>query len=69
MVGKLIVHARNREEAIRRLRRAIVETVIDGIKTTLPLHDWILRQPEFISGDYTIHWLENKLAEKAEEET
>lgn len=64
MVGKLIVHGRNREECIRRLHRAIRETVIDGIKTTLPLHYWILEQPEFISGDYTIHWLEKKLAEK-----
>lgn len=65
MIGKLIVHGRNREECIRRLKRAIRETVIDGIKTTLPLHDWILSQPEFISGDYTIHWLEKKLAEMA----
>lgn len=65
MVGKLIVHARNREEAIRRLRRAIVETVIDGIKTTLPLHYWITEQEEFLSGDYDIHWLEKKLAQKA----
>jgi acetyl-CoA carboxylase biotin carboxylase subunit len=64
MIGKLIVHGRNREECIRRLKRAIRETVIDGIKTTLPLHDWILSQPEFISGDYTIHWLEQKLAEQ-----
>lgn len=64
MIGKLIVHGRNREESLRRLRRAIVETVIDGIKTTLPLHHWILEQPEFISGDYTIHWLEKKLAER-----
>lgn len=65
MVGKLIVHARNREEAIRRLRRAIVETVIDGIKTTLPLHYWITEQPDFLSGNYDIHWMEKKLAEKA----
>lgn len=65
MVGKLIVHGRNREECVRRLRRAIVETVIDGIKTTLPLHMWITEQPDFLSGDYTIHWLEKKLAEKA----
>lgn len=64
MVGKLIVHGRNREECIRRLRRAIVETVIDGIKTTLPLQYWITEQPEFESGDYTIHWLEKKLAER-----
>lgn len=64
MIGKLIVHGRNREECIRRLLRAIRETVIEGVKTTLPLHEWILNQPEFISGEYTIKWLENKLAEK-----
>lgn len=64
MVGKLIVHGRNREECIRRLRRAITETVIDGIKTTLPLHYWIMQQPEFISGGYDIHWLEKKLEER-----
>ena len=67
MVGKLIVHARNREEAIRRLRRAIVETVIDGIKTTLPLHEWILEQEAFNTGDYDIHWLEKKLEAKNSE--
>lgn len=64
MVGKLIVHGRNREECIRRLRRAIRETVVEGVKTTLPLHYSILEQEEFLSGDYTIHWLENKLKEK-----
>lgn len=64
MVGKLIVHGRNREECIRRMRRAIRETIVSGVKTTLPLHDWILQQPEFISGDYTIHWLEKKLKER-----
>ena len=64
MIGKLIVHGRNRDECVRRLLRAIRETVIEGVKTTLPLHEWILKQPEFISGDYTIHWLENKLNEK-----
>lgn len=64
MIGKLIVHGRNREECIKRLSRAIRETVVDGVKTTLPLHDWIIQQPEFISGEYTIKWLEEKLAEK-----
>ena len=64
MIGKLIVHGRNREECIRRLRRAIRETIVDGVKTTLPLHDWILQQDAFVSGDYTIHWLEQVLAEK-----
>lgn len=64
MIGKLIVHGRTREECIRRLLRAIRETVVEGVKTTLPLHEWILQQPEFLSGDYTIHWLEKKLADK-----
>ncbi len=64
MIGKLIVHGRTREECLARMRRAIVETVVDGVKTTLPLHLWIFNQPEFISGQYNIHWLEKKLAER-----
>ncbi|MCB1550646.1 MAG: acetyl-CoA carboxylase biotin carboxylase subunit, partial [Alphaproteobacteria bacterium] len=64
MVGKLIVHGRNREECMARMKRAIKETVVDGVKTTLPLHLWILEQPEFISGEYNIHWLEKKLEAK-----
>ncbi len=64
MIGKLIVHGRTREECIKRLRRAITETVIEGVKTTLPLHMWILDQPEFLSGEYSIHWLEKKLASR-----
>ncbi len=67
MIGKLIIHGHNREECIRRLKRAVMETVIDGIKTTLPLHMWIVNQPDFESGDYDIHWLEKKLAEKAKD--
>ncbi len=68
MVGKLIVHGRNREECLRRLHRAIEETVIEGIETTLPLHQWIISQPDFISGDYTIHWLEQQLAKLDEQD-
>lgn len=64
MVGKLIVHGRDRPEAIKRLHRAIVETVVDGVKTTLPLHEWIISQDAFVSGEYNIHWLESMLAEK-----
>jgi acetyl-CoA carboxylase biotin carboxylase subunit len=65
MIGKLIVHGRTREEALNRLNRAIVETVVDGIKTTLPLHAWIINHPDFRAGDYTIHWLEKQLAARA----
>ena len=58
MVAKLIVHAPTRPEAIARMRRALGEFAIQGIKTTLSLHRRILEAPEFVAGDYTIHWLE-----------
>ena len=61
MVGKLIIHGRDRNECIARMKRAITETIVDGVKTTLPLHYWILQQDDFISGNYTIHWLEEQL--------
>ena len=64
MIGKLIVHGRNREECIKRLRRAMSETIVDGVKTTLPLHLWITNHEDFVKGDYTIHWLEKHLAEQ-----
>ncbi len=58
MVGKLIVHAPDRPAAIARLRRALGEFAISGIKTTLPLHQRIVDDPSFIAGEYDIHWLE-----------
>ena len=58
MIAKLIVTGTNRDQAIMRMRRAIGEYVIDGIKTTLPLHAKLMMDDEFISGDYDIHWLE-----------
>ncbi len=58
MVAKLIVHAPTRPEAIARMQRALDEFVIAGIKTVIPLHQRILADPGFRSGDYTIHWLE-----------
>ncbi|MBR0645782.1 acetyl-CoA carboxylase biotin carboxylase subunit [Plastoroseomonas hellenica] len=62
LVAKLVVHAPNRAEAIGRLRRALSEMVIAGIKTTLPLHQRVVEDPEFQAGDYTIHWLERFVA-------
>jgi acetyl-CoA carboxylase biotin carboxylase subunit len=58
LVAKLIVHGDTRAEAIARMRRALEEMVVDGIRTTLPLHQRIMNDPQFASGDYTIHWLE-----------
>lgn len=62
MIGKLIVYGRTREGAIMRLRRALEEYVIEGMKTTIPLHQALLKDPEFLNGDYTIKWLEEWLA-------
>jgi acetyl-CoA carboxylase biotin carboxylase subunit len=59
LVAKLIVHAPTRADAINRLRRALGEFAVIGIKTTLPLHQRIVDDPGFQSGNYNIHWLEN----------
>jgi acetyl-CoA carboxylase, biotin carboxylase subunit len=64
MIGKLIVHAKTREEAIMRLRRALDELVVVGVHTTTPLLREIVQQDAFVSGNYHIHWLENWLAER-----
>lgn len=62
LVAKLIVHAPTRTDAINRLRRALDEFAIMGIKTTIPLHRRIVDDKEFRAGDYTIHWLERFVA-------
>ncbi|MDR3472032.1 MAG: acetyl-CoA carboxylase biotin carboxylase subunit [Devosia sp.] len=62
LIGKLIVHGRTRAECLQRLRRAIDEFVVDGVKTTLPLFQRLIREPDILAGDYDIHWLENYLA-------
>ena len=67
MVAKLIVYGTTRAGALRRLRRALKEFVIDGVKTTIPLHQALLDDPEFQEGEYTIKWLEDWLAKRAAE--
>jgi len=66
MIAKLIVYGTSRNGALRRLRRALEEFVIEGVKTTIPLHQAIIDDPEFQSGDYTIKWLEEWLAREEE---
>jgi len=66
LIGKLIVHGRDRPECLQRLKRALDEFVVDGIATTLPLHRQLIREPDIVAGDYDIHWLENYLARSAE---
>ena len=62
LVGKLIVHGRNRNEALLRLRRALGEFIIDGIDTTIPLFKTLVQNPDIQNGEYDIHWLERFLA-------
>ena len=62
LAGKLIVHAKNRNECLLRLRRALDELVVGGIETTIPLFQKLVREPDIINGDYSIHWLEKYLA-------
>ncbi|MBF0251359.1 MAG: acetyl-CoA carboxylase biotin carboxylase subunit [Alphaproteobacteria bacterium] len=63
MIAKLIVHGTNRNECLMRLRRALDEYVIDGLKTTIPLHQRLIAAADVIDGNYDIHWLEKFMAE------
>jgi acetyl-CoA carboxylase biotin carboxylase subunit len=63
MIGKLIVYGIDRDSCIRRLKRALEEFVVDGMKTTVPLHQAIIADEAFLSGEYTIKWLERWLEE------
>ncbi len=58
MIAKLIVHGTNRNECLMRLRRALSEFIIDGLDTTVPLHQRLICDPDFVNGDYDIHWLQ-----------
>ncbi|MBU7581115.1 MAG: acetyl-CoA carboxylase biotin carboxylase subunit [Porphyrobacter sp.] len=65
MIAKLIVYGRTREGCIMRLRRALEEMVVEGVKTNIPLHQELLRQDDVLNGDYSIKWLEQWLEERA----
>ena len=59
MIAKLIVYGENRESCIARLERALEEFVVEGIKTTIPFYQKILKEESFLNGNYDIHWVEN----------
>jgi acetyl-CoA carboxylase biotin carboxylase subunit len=62
MIAKIIVHGRDRQEAIGRMKRTLEMTVIEGIKTTIPLHLRILSDPEFVAGTISTSFMERFLA-------
>jgi len=62
LISKVIIYSRNRNEAILRLKRCLIEYVINGIKTNIPLHLKILNNKDYISGNYHINWLEQFLS-------
>ncbi|MBD59581.1 MAG: acetyl-CoA carboxylase biotin carboxylase subunit [Citromicrobium sp.] len=64
MIAKLIVYGRTREGCIMRLKRALDEMVVEGVKTNIPLHQALLEEPDILNGDYSIKWLEAWLAER-----
>ncbi|MFC3069864.1 acetyl-CoA carboxylase biotin carboxylase subunit [Phenylobacterium soli] len=65
LVGKLIVHGRDRHECIARLCRCLSEVVVSGIDTNIPLFQELMLNPEIVKGDYNIHWLENWIKSQA----
>ena len=69
LIGKLIVHGRDRPEALARLNRALGELIVDGIDTTVPLFHALLQEPDVLAGDYNIHWLEHWLETKLNTDT
>ena len=66
LIGKLIVHGRDRPEALARLSRALGELIVDGVHTTIPLFETLLQEADILKGDYNIHWLEHWLASSTE---
>ncbi len=61
LIGKLIVHGRDRPEALARLKRALGELIVDGVDTTVPLFHALLEEKDVLDGTYNIHWLEHWL--------
>jgi acetyl-CoA carboxylase biotin carboxylase subunit len=64
LIAKIIVHGRDRQEAIARMRRTLEMTVIEGIKTSIPLHLKVLAEPDFVAGRLSTSFMERYITEK-----
>ncbi len=63
LIAKVVVHGTTRTECLMRLRRALEEYVIDGVETTIPLHQRLINEPDFANGAYDVAWLEELLGQ------
>ena len=63
LIAKVVVHGKTRTECLMRLRRALEEYVIDGVETTIPLHQRLINEPDFANGAYDVTWLEELLGQ------
>ncbi len=68
MIGKLITFGDTRDQAMRRMQIALSEAVVEGIKTNIPLHNDLVRDPRFLEGGTSIHYLERRLADRSQTE-
>jgi len=68
MIAKLITTAQTREEAISKMKRALDEFVIEGIKTTIPFHLQLMNDPDYVAGNYTTAFMDNFVMKEPEEE-
>ena len=66
MIAKIIAHGSDRDTAIARMKVALEELLINGIKTNVPLHRWLLTDKGFLEGGFNIHYLEKRLEERSE---
>jgi acetyl-CoA carboxylase biotin carboxylase subunit len=66
LIAKLIVHDKNRTDAIMKMKRALDEFMIEGVKTTIPLHKKVMDDPDFVSGDFNTTFIE-KLNNRSKE--
>ena len=58
MIAKLIVRAGDREACIKKMQRALDEFIVEGIKTTVPFHQRLMRHPDFVAGNFTTKFME-----------
>ena len=68
LIAKVIVHGKDREEAVTRMRQALSEFQIEGISTTIPVHLALLNDQEFLDGQYNTRWMEQKFMQRFSEQ-